>query len=365
MSKISRRGLLHAGVGGLCSAFLRSATEAADPNSGYKVQDQQPFAGQTRRLKLSNGDHYITSLIFPTDYPTHFRLKPELYPVCTPQGIPVTDTHSFSFIHHQSIMTGHGKVRVDGASRDLDFYRQLPPPDEKRKDPFHTGHNLFQMGPSGIQRVTNAKWNVTSGIHLVLTLQWQSREKHSAGGEPLVIEQRRYKVWQRGALTIIDQHSHLVPAGKPFTLKADRHSFVGVRVHDLIDPEEGGLMRDSLQRVNPDGNYWDQQGDRKAPNWIDCTGKIGNNVVGVAIFGHPDNIRNEFYCRPWGLMICSATLGHDVHVDDDQPFQFAARFVAHDGELKHEDANNLYDEFAATRYNGADSEDRRGDRSLD
>ena len=45
-------------------------------------------------------------------------------------------------------------------------------------------------------------------------------------------------------------------------------------------------------------------------------------------------------------MICSATLGHDVHVSHDDPFRFAARFVAHDGELSHKTASALYEQFA-------------------
>jgi hypothetical protein len=348
MSKIPRRALLSAGVSSLCAATLQPSAWSADRDPEYTVEDQRPFGGQTRRLKLSNGDRYIASLIFPTDYPTHFRLKPELYPVCTPAGVPVTDTHQFSFIHHQSIMTGHGKVRLEGATRDIDFYRQLPPPDQNRQDPFHTGHNLFQMGPSGIQRVTSATWRVTDLISLSLTIEWQSREQQSEGGRPIVMERRQYNVSQRGDFTIIDQLSQLVPAGKPFTLMADRHSFVGVRVHDLIDPDEGGVMRDSEQRVNPDGNYWDDSGDRKAPKWIDCTGRIGSHTAGIAMFSHPDNVRNEFYCRPWGLMICSATLGHDVRVSDDEPFEFSARFVAHDGDLTDKVADDLYQEFAAS-----------------
>ena len=151
-------------------------------------------------------------------------------------------------------MTGHGKVRLDGSDRDVDFYRQLPYPDDQREDKFHKSHNLFHMGPSGIQRITSARWDITNQITLKLTVEWQSREKKSEGGQPLIIEQRRYDIFQRGELTIIDQFSQLVPATKPLTLKADRHSFVGVRVHDLIDPDEGGVMRDSERRINPDAS---------------------------------------------------------------------------------------------------------------
>jgi len=106
------------------------------------------------------------------------------------------------------------------------------------------------------------------------------------------------------------------------------------------------VMRDSEGRVNPDGDYWDVSGARKAPQWIDCAGKIGGRVAGVALISHPDNIRNEFYCRGWGLMICSATLGHDVQVAPRSPFNFAVRFVAHDGELTHTAAGNLHEQFA-------------------
>ena len=56
----------------------------------------------------------MASLLFPTDYPTHFRLKPELHHVCTPKGIEVTGSHEYCFIHHMSINCGHGKVQVDG-----------------------------------------------------------------------------------------------------------------------------------------------------------------------------------------------------------------------------------------------------------
>jgi len=346
MSSRSRRSFLAAGAGSVAGAKLLPSASAQTRSAQYAVEDQLPFGGQTRRLKITNHDQCIASLIFSTDYPTHFRLKPELYPVCTPGGIPVTDSHQYCFIHHQSIMTGHGKIQLDGDDRYMDFYRQLPYPDAERDDPFHKTHNLFQMGPSGIQKVTDAKWEISDRITLKLRLEWQSREEKSEGGKSLVLEQRHYEISQRGAFTIIAQFSQLLPASSPFTMHADRHSFVGVRVNDLIDPDEGGVMRDSEGRINPDGNYWDKSGERKAPLWIDCTGNIGDNSVGIALFGHPDNVRNEFYCRSWGLMICSATLGHDVHVSKEEPFRFAARYVAHDDELSDKTANKLYEEFA-------------------
>lgn len=348
-SNASRRNFLTTGTGallGLAGSSSAMGQQSDNATNDYAVDDQLAFRGQTRRLKLTNGSRYMASVIFATDYPTHFRLKPELYPVCTPAGVPVTDSHQYCFIHHQSIMTGHGKVLVEGEQKPIDFYRQLPYPDDNREDKYHKGHNLFQMGPSGIQKIVQADWTTTNKIVLNLRLEWQSRIAKSDGGQPIVLEQRQYNFSQRGPYTIIDQFSQLTPADRPFTLQADRHSFVGIRVHDMIDPDEGGLMRDSEKRTNPDGNFWNPSGPRKAPRWIDCTGKIGNQTSGITLISHPQNVRNEFYSRGWGLMICSPALGHDVAVSKQDPFRFAARFVAHDGELTHNAAEALYADFS-------------------
>ncbi|MBC8870067.1 MAG: PmoA family protein [Planctomycetes bacterium] len=349
MSGISRRRFMAAAAATVAAETATHRIVTASEDDVYRVIDQVPFGGQTRRLKLMRGDRYITALIFPTDYPTHFRLKPELFPVCTPRGIPVTGSHEYCFIHHQSISCGHGKVRVEGTNREVDFFRKLPFPDPQREDKWHRGFNLFQMGPSGIQRVEQVRWSVDDRIIVHLTLQWQTREEHQEVGETLLVEQRRYEVFQQEAFTVIDQYSRLAPADKPVTLVADRHSFATVRVHDLIDVEDGGTMRDSEGRMDLEGVYCDQQGERKTPRWVDCTGTIGENVVGMTLMGHADNLRNQFFLRKYGMMEVSAMLDADVRLTDEAPLVFAARFVAHDGPITDAVVDRLYQEFSGQR----------------
>lgn len=347
MDAMTRRKFFSAATTlGASLAAAAAAAEAGD-KAEFAIEDQQPFSGQTRRLKVTAGDRYVTSLIFPTEYPTHFRLKPELYPVCTPGGVPVTDSHQYCFIHHQSVMCGHGKVRVEGREKNIDFYRKLDFPEEARSDRWHRGFNLFHMGPSGIQRITEARWTAGGKAVIDLTLEWQVREFDSEEpGETILVEKRRYEIARRGAMTSIDHFSELVPAGPPAVLLADRHSFCGVRVHDLIDVEDGGTMRDSEGRVNPSGNYWDPEGDRKAPRWVDCSGKIGGSEAGVTLMGHPKNLRNQYYVREFGLMEVSAMLGEDVAVTKEEPFRFAARYLAHDGALDAEGTEEAWRDFA-------------------
>lgn len=347
MSGISRRKFV---TGGATLAGTGAAVSGAEESPEFAVEDQQPFRGQTRRLKITNRGRYVTSLIFSTDYPTHFRLKPELYPVLTPKGVPVTDSHQYCFIHHQSIMCGHGRVRTaDG--RVIDFYRKLNFPEENRSDRWHTeDRNLYHLGPSGIQRITEASWTEGGQAAIDLTLEWQTREPNAESGETILVEQRRYELSQKGPFTIIDHFSKLVPAKGIAVLEADRHSFCGVRVHDLIDVEDGGTMHDSEGRTNPDGNYWDATGDRKAPRWVDCSGKIGEAAVGITLIGHPKNIRNQYYVRDWGLMEVSPTLGEEVSFSAKKPFRFAARYIAHDGDLDLEETNALQKDFAAREF---------------
>ena len=326
--------------------------QAESTAASWSVEDQRPFSGQTRRLKISRHGRFLTALLFPTDYPTHFRLKPELLPLCTPAGVPVTGSHEYCFIHHQSIMCGHGGVVVQGEDSLADFYRQLNFSEPSRLDPFRNGgpKNLFTEGPSGLQRVTKVTWNpIDDGVRIDLTLRWETRKFDQAQGDVVVHERRRYEIFHWDEAIVVDLDSRLTPAERPVTLRADRHSLMGVRVHDLIDVEDGGQMIDSWGRKNPSGDYWDSQGDRAAPRWVDCTGSIGPSRVGVCMLSHPMNFRNQFYVREFGLMILSPTLGNDLPISLQQPLQFSTRFVAHDGDLAPDRAEQWYTHFANSK----------------
>ncbi len=349
-TSLTRRSLLAA-----ASAAMAGAAHGQDAESVpslFAVEDQVRFGGQVRRLKITNRGRFITALLFPTDYPTHFRLKPELFPFCTPGGMPVTGSHEYCFIHHQSLMAGHGKVKFADRERPIDFYRKLNFADEARDDQYHRGFNLFHMGPSGIQRITDAKWKVEDGgaaLQIDLAIAWQTRELHEVEGDTLLVEQRRYRLSEEHAATVVDSYSRIVPVegGADAMFLADTHSFCGMRVHDLIDPEDGGRMLDSEGRSDLAGHYHDAAGAKKAPRWVDCSGEIGSQTVGITMMAHPGNSRNQFYTRDSGIFIYSPALGDDVPVTRDQPFQYACRYAAHDGAVSVRRSEALFADFSA------------------
>ncbi len=328
-----------------------AAAQAAPASVPFTVLDQRPWRDQTRRLKITRSGLPVASLIFPTDYPTHFRLKPELHQVCTPAGVPVTGSHEYCFIHHQSIMCGHGKVQVDGDDRIVDFYRHLPFPDQGRADPHRppdTKNNLLQLGPSGLQRIIKADWHASEQVVIRLELVWQTREMGRAHGDPLLQEERFYRLFATASATVVDVFSQLRPAGRPATLIPENdHGYIGVRVHDFIDVDDGGTMRDSEGRENPAGHFRETVGERRIPRWIDCTGRLAGATAGIALMSHPANAKNEWYAREFGLMIVSGAQTAPVRITEDTPFEFAARCVAHDGPLPPETADRLHREFAA------------------
>lgn len=108
-------------------------------------------------------------------------------------------------------------------------------------------------------------------------------------------------------------------------------------------------MRDSEGRTNPTGHFRGTSGELRVPRWVDCTGKIGAATVGMALMSHPGNVRNEWYVREFGLMIDSAAQTAAVRITTETPFEFGARFVAHDGPLSPATADRPSDEFAAAR----------------
>jgi hypothetical protein len=353
------------------SSGIAAARAAAPAAAGraFTLTDQKPWGNQTRRLKITHGRLPVASLIFPSDYPTHFRLKPELHHVCTPLGYEVTGSHEYCFIHHMSISCGHGKVQVDGDPRIVDFYRHLPFPEPGRRDPHRppdTTNNLFQLGPSGIQRITAARWRGGEQVAIALKLAWQTRERGRDEGDVFALEERDYTVFRDGSATVIDLYSRLSPAAQPVTLVPENdHGYLAARVHDFIDPDDGGTMIDSAGR-NPNGHFRSNsrrwvpksgtpapfgvvtRSDGPRPRWVDCTGRIGAATVGLTLLSHPANPRNEWYAREFGLMVLSAAQTEPVRLTAAEPFVFAARFVAHDGPLDPAHADRLHDAFART-----------------
>lgn len=344
MGRISRRKFL--AISATAAASVAAGAEPEPP--ALTVVDQVAFNGQTRRLKLLRDGRLVAALLFPTDYPTHFRLKPVLYPVCTPRGLPVTEGNPYCFIHQQSITCGHGRVRDEADALPVDFYRHLHAPEPGRPDRWHRGFNLFQLGPSGLQAVQNASWQTGATIVVELDLAWQTRPGPEQEARTLLFEKRRYRIAQSGLATIVDQHSRLSVAAGRVSLLADRHSLVSVRAHDLLDVEDGGTMRDSEGRLNPSGNYCDTAGERRAPRWVDTSGVLGAHEAGLTLIAHPKNVRNQFYVREYGLMTVSAMLTEDVHITPENPFLFAARVAAHDGPLAPRLADRWHADFAAT-----------------
>jgi hypothetical protein len=336
-------------------------------SDSFTVLDQKPWGNQTRRLKITSGRTPVASLIFPTDYPTHFRLKPELHHVCTPRGIEVTGSHEYCFVHHMSINCGHGKVQVEGDSRIVDFYRHLPFPDPKRRDPHrpaNTTNNLLQLGPSGLQNITDAKWRAGDRVVIGLKLAWQTREMGRENGDVLAREERFYSIARAGTATVVDVFSKLMPAGRPVTLIPENdHGYLTVRVHDFIDADDGGVMRDSEGR-NPNGHFrfnskqWvskagtsaafsaEGTGDGPRPRWVDCTGVMADATVGMTLMSHPSNEKNEWYAREFGLMVLSGAQTVPLQITDEKPFQFAARYIAHDGPLDARVTDELHAAFA-------------------
>ena len=354
-----------------CAGPLAAAQDAppAASTAEFSVLDQKPWSKQTRRLKITRGRTPVASLVFPTDYPTHFRLKPELHHVCTPRGLEVTGSHEYCFIHHMSVFCGHGKVQVDGDPRIIDFYRHLHFPDVQRRDPHRppdTKNNLLQLGPSGLQKIVASRWRAGPRVVISLELAWQTREWGREDGDVFAREERYYSIAHQGNATIVDLYSKLMTAGRSITLIPENdHGYCGVRVHDFIDPDDGGVMVDSEGR-NPNGHFrynsnkWAatpglpppfgvvSQQDGPRPRWIDCTGTVTGGTMGMTLMSHPANVRNEWNAREFGLMILSAAQTVPLRITEDKPFEFAARYVAHDGPLDPAAANALHAAFGRT-----------------
>ena len=88
--------------------------------------------------------------------------------------------------------------------------------------------------------------------------------------------------------------------------------------------------------------------DGPRPRWVDCTGEVAGGIIGMTLMSHPANPKNEWYAREFGLMIVSAAQTVPLRFTAEKPFEFAARYVAHDGPLSSSVADDLHAAFAQT-----------------
>lgn len=202
--------------------------------------------------------------------------KPFIWPIIGPTGQPMTRAYPMAegpherkdHPHHKSFWFTHGDV--NGVS-----YWHMG------DDAGHIVHREFRALEGG-ERAVIATVN-----------DWVNPE-----GEKVMEDQRRVVCWAEGDKRYIDFDITLTAGKESVRFGDTKEGTFGIRVAGTmkVTEELGGRI------VNSEG-HTDAEAWGKKAAWVDYTGPVADETVGIAILNHPDSFRYPTYwhVRTYGL----------------------------------------------------------------
>ncbi len=296
----------------LLAVVLVPAASAADRKSGgVQITELE------NKLRIEINGELFTEYIF--------KGAPHLYfhPLIGPGGSRMTRDFPMKTVageehdhpHHRSLWYSHGAVN------SVDFWSESPQAGQILHDKFIE----IKSGPdAGVVKSRN-KWV-------------------APGGEVVCTDERTFRVYARPNNQRLFDFEITIKAGdKELVLGDTKEGSMAVRIaetmrltHGNNRPGQGHIVLSSGVR---DGETW---GKRAA--WCDYYGPVDGQIVGIAIFDHPQNLRHPttWHVRDYGLFAANPFGWHDfekqpAHAGDltieaGKRVTFRYRFYLHEGD---------------------------------
>lgn len=273
--------------------------------------------------------------------------KPYLAPLRTAGGAVVTRTYPMSedvpgeahdHPHHRGLWFTHGDVN------GYDFW----------------GNEDSQKGAGKgkgfvvLRSVDRTAGGANEGT-IAATFDWKTQD-----GALLLTETRRMTFRGDAKVRMIDFDITL-KALQPVTFGDTKEGTLAMRLaapleeqqpKGIAEPKRTGKMVNAAGAVG-EKNVWGKQSD-----WVDYSGMLGGETVGIAILDYPGNPRHPTYwhSRAYGLFAANPFGVHDFENDKTrsgkmelavgQTVRFRYRVVIHPGDASSGGVQKLYDEYA-------------------
>ncbi len=307
----------------------------------------------TAQVKITQGTNQITVDIDGKPYTTYFYgpevPKPYLYPLLAPSGVQVTrnfpmekvDGESTDHPHHRSVWFAHSKVN------GYDYWNN---------EFTYTQPNL---GHIFITKIDKIQSGAKSG-EIDNTANWQQPD-----GKVVLVENRKMIFHAGGPNRVID-FDFTLTAQDTVTFSDEKDGVFGIRLASELEepnapgtksqptvPTRTGVMTCADGKTTED-NCWGTRAD-----WMDFSGTVSGQKVGVAIFDYPENPRHPTYwhARGYGLFAVNI-FGRNAFSKKKEPdgsmtlkpgekIRFRYRVVILPGTLADAHMDDLYKAYAA------------------
>jgi hypothetical protein len=265
-------------------------------------------------------------------------MKPYLHPLRSASGKLVTRQFPMEKVegetrdhpHHQGLWFTHGDVN------GFDFWGNVKPGPK--------------YGRVVVDKITKAKGGSKSG-----TIGFEARWV-DPGGKVLLKESRTMAFSADGQNRIVDVDLTLTAQGEPVKFGDTKEGTFAIRINDSMTEKSKGGVLTSASGSQTMKNVWGKQSP-----WVDYSGKLDGEALGIAILDHPSNPKHPTYwhARDYGLFAANIFGEHDyyndkqrdgsVTLDPGKSMRFRYRVVIHPGDAAAANIQQLFDAYKKSR----------------
>jgi len=188
-------------------------------------------------------------------------------------------------------------------------------------------------------------------------LEWQD-----PNGGKVLSETRKMTFHRTPTLRIIDVDITLTPAAGEVKFGDAKDGAFGIRLAAALE-EPGNAAKGVQNQIPGTGKMTNAEGDSgekavwgKTSNWVDYTGEVDGEKVGIAIFDNPSNSRRArwhsrgyglFAANPFGLSVFTKDKSQDgsVTLKPGENLHFQYRVVIHPGDTQSANIPALWDAY--------------------
>jgi len=258
---------------------------------------------QTDSVEVLIGGKPFTTYYFGPNSP-----KPYMSPLRSAQGTVVTRGYPMrtdipgerhDHPHHRALFFAHGNIN------GIDFWGEAPPTKavQTAGGVYYPTSGELPTGRTVFEKLEKVKSNGSTG-----TLEAQF-ELVGPEGKAIGAETQGYTFSGDASTRVIDCTFTLIAnKGVPLKLGDTKEGTFAIRVVN-------GLTKPGLKMVNSEGKVGVDQIWGKRANWVDYSGNVDGESLGIAIFDNPANIKHPTYwhARDYGLFAVNPFGEHDFY----------------------------------------------------
>jgi len=321
----TRRDFLKSAIGGMYFGVSLSAERRGA--RGVKITKQE------KTLRVDINGKLFTEYCFK-DVP-----RPYFYPVIGPTGVPIIrhwpmkegENEAKDHRHHRSLWYTHGEVN---------------------------GHDFWGEG-GGSGKVVHDKFLKANSGRKVGIIQSQNKWV-ARDGEVICTDTRTHRFYPPAAEAdgqIMDFEITIHASEGKVVLGDTKEGSMAIRLAPTMRLK-GDVGKGHI--VNSEGHR-DKETWGKRAAWCDYYGPLEDEIVGVAIFDHPQNPKHPtwWHVRDYGLFAANPFGVHDfekkpegtgnITIGAGESLTFKYRFYFHKGDTKQGKVAECYREYAGTR----------------